>query len=57
LLAGGCFQNRRLLEAVSSQLAASALEVLVHRRLPPGDGGVAAGEGVVAVACETAALS
>jgi hydrogenase maturation protein HypF len=54
VLTGGCFQNRRLLEAVGARLAPIGLEVLAHRRLPPGDAGLAAGQAVVAVARGTA---
>jgi hydrogenase maturation protein HypF len=52
VLTGGCLQNRRLLEALSAGLASAGLEVLRHRKLPPGDGGLAAGQAVIAVAAE-----
>ncbi len=43
-LAGGCFQNRRLLEEISSALEAGGHRVLVARDLPPNDGGLAYGQ-------------
>ncbi len=49
-LSGGVFQNRRLLEAVSSALSARGLRVLVPERLPINDGGIAYGQAVVAAA-------
>jgi hydrogenase maturation protein HypF len=50
VLAGGSFQNRRLLERVSAALDAQRLRVLIPERLPPGDGGVAYGQAAVAAA-------
>lgn len=50
-LSGGCFNNLLLLEGIASGLAERGLEVLVHRNLPPGDGGLAAGQ------CLAAALA
>ena len=50
VLTGGCFQNRLLLEAVRAQLVAAGLAPLVHRRLPPGDGGLAVGQLAIAIA-------
>jgi hydrogenase maturation protein HypF len=47
VLTGGCFQNARLVEGVLRELS-SAFEVYPHGRVPPGDGGVALGQAVVA---------
>ena len=50
VLAGGSFQNRRLLERVTAALDAQGLRVLIPERLPPGDGGIAYGQAAVAAA-------
>lgn len=50
-LSGGCFNNVLLLDGIVSGLASRGLSVLVHRSLPPGDGGLAAGQ------CLAAALA
>jgi hydrogenase maturation protein HypF len=43
-LTGGCFQNRRLAESMARELRARGVEPHLHRRIPPGDGGLAAGQ-------------
>jgi hydrogenase maturation protein HypF len=50
VLAGGVFQNRRLLEAVAAGLTGRGLRVLAPVRLPPNDGAVAYGQAAVAIA-------
>jgi hydrogenase maturation protein HypF len=49
VLTGGCFQNARLAEGLSDALR-STHEVFLHRRVPPGDGGIALGQALVAAA-------
>lgn len=49
-LTGGCFQNRLLSERVGALLEGDGFEVLRHRRVPCGDGGVALGQAAVASA-------
>ena len=46
VLTGGCFQNRRLTESIAASLA--DLRLVLHRRVPPGDGGIAVGQAVIA---------
>jgi hydrogenase maturation protein HypF len=43
VLAGGCFQNARLTEALLARLA-GRFEVWLPRAVPPGDGGIALGQ-------------
>ena len=47
-LSGGTFQNVLLLHRVISGLESEGFEVLVHRRVPPNDGGISLGQAVVA---------
>jgi hydrogenase maturation protein HypF len=49
VLSGGCFQNARLAERLANDLATS-FAVHLHRDVPPGDGGLALGQAVVAAA-------
>lgn len=46
---GGCFQNARLAEGLARELR-SEFTVYLHRDVPPGDGGIALGQAVVAAA-------
>jgi hydrogenase maturation protein HypF len=47
VLTGGCFQNARLAEAVLRRLGADH-DVRLHGEVPPGDGGIALGQALVA---------
>lgn len=49
-LTGGVFQNLRLTEVVASAVDAAGLAVLVHRDVPPNDGGISIGQAAVAAA-------
>lgn len=49
-LSGGCFQNRLLLTRAAARLRASGREVLLHRLVPPNDGGVSLGQIAAAAA-------
>jgi hydrogenase maturation protein HypF len=45
---GGCFQNRLLTQLAKDFLEEDGFSVLLHRRVPPNDGGVALGQAAVA---------
>lgn len=47
VLTGGCFQNTRLAEGILRAVTPGA-PVHLHERVPPGDGGIALGQAVVA---------
>ena len=49
-LSGGCFQNRLLTERAVRALQDAGFEVLLHRLVPPNDGGVSLGQVAVAAA-------
>jgi hydrogenase maturation protein HypF len=46
-LSGGCFQNARLAESVMAELQPE-FRVYTHGWVPPGDGGIALGQAVIA---------
>jgi hydrogenase maturation protein HypF len=48
VLSGGCFQNALLTDRVRRRLLESGFGVYTHRRVPPGDGGIALGQVAVA---------
>ncbi|MBK8149843.1 MAG: carbamoyltransferase HypF [Acidobacteria bacterium] len=47
-LTGGCFQNLALLRRSVAMLERNRFEVLIHRIVPPNDGGLALGQAVLA---------
>jgi hydrogenase maturation protein HypF len=47
-LSGGVFQNRHLAERVVAKITAAGHQVLEHAAVPPGDGGLALGQAVIA---------
>jgi len=47
VLTGGCFQNARLAETLLARLS-PRFEVYLHGEVPPGDGGLALGQALIA---------
>ena len=47
-LSGGTFQNLLLLTRTRALLEANGFEVLIHRQVPPNDGGISLGQTVIA---------
>jgi hydrogenase maturation protein HypF len=50
-LSGGTFQNRLLVSRTAALLRGAGLEVFLHRRVPPNDGGLALGQAMIAARC------
>jgi hydrogenase maturation protein HypF len=49
-LSGGCFQNRLLSERAAAALRRRGFTPLLHRQVPPNDGGIALGQVAIAAA-------
>jgi len=47
-LSGGVFQNKIFTELVAAHLKEAGFEVLLHRDVPPGDGGISLGQALAA---------
>ncbi len=56
-LSGGCFQNRLLTELTADALADAGFEALIHRQVPPNDGGLSLGQAVAPASCGEPHLS
>ena len=52
MLTGGCFQNALLAEGVLARLSRD-FDVRLHGDVPPGDGGIALGQALVADASDS----
>jgi len=50
VLSGGTFQNLRLLTSTRRRLEEAGFRILIHRRVPPNDGGISYGQAAVAAA-------
>ena len=48
-LSGGCFQNALLTDRVHERLSRAGFDVYTHQQVPPGDGGIALGQLIVAL--------
>ncbi|MHC4413680.1 MAG: carbamoyltransferase HypF [Planctomycetota bacterium] len=53
-LSGGVFCNTLLTQLVAARLEAAKFDVLIHRQVPPNDGGIAYGQAAVAAASPAA---
>jgi hydrogenase maturation protein HypF len=50
VLGGGCFQNRILTESVAALALSAGRDLATPSTIPPGDGGLAAGQLAIAIA-------
>ncbi|MBR2216469.1 MAG: carbamoyltransferase HypF [Selenomonadaceae bacterium] len=55
-LSGGVFQNKLLTELAREELAQANFRVLIHRLIPPNDGGLALGQALPAMSSPTGGL-
>jgi hydrogenase maturation protein HypF len=53
VLTGGVFQNARLTDVVEGALLEAGLQVLVHERVPPNDGGISIGQAAIAASARS----